>query len=74
MLNALALPAARVPPIRVATIKPKEGTPSSAKIIAGIVEIKSSSTTRSFIRAIYARRRAMAQDYPANFITVHRVL
>ena len=37
-------------------------------------EIRRSSTTRSFIRAIYARTRVMGQDYPANPISVLRVL
>mgnify|MGYP006169858279 CR=1 FL=1 len=51
ILKALALPAASVPPTRVATISPSDGTPFSARIIAGIVEMRRSSTTRSFMRA-----------------------
>jgi hypothetical protein len=55
-------------------INPKDGIPFSARIMAGMVEIMRSSTTRSFIRATYARRRAMALDYPANPLSVLRVL
>ena len=52
ILNALALPAAKVPPTRVARTSVASGIPCCAKIIAGIVEINKSSTTRNFIRAI----------------------
>ena len=52
MFIALAPPAARVPPNRVAMISHTEGKPSSATIIVGTVVIRRSSTTRSFINAM----------------------
>jgi hypothetical protein len=55
MLKALALPAARVPPIKVAIVNVSEGSPSFAKTIAGRVETNKSSTTRNFIRSIKPR-------------------
>ena len=55
MLNALALPAAKVPPIKVAMVKEREGNPLSAKTIAGKVETNKSSTTRNFMRSTKPR-------------------
>ena len=51
ILNAFALPAARVPPIKVAIVSESDGSPFCAKTIAGRVETNKSSTTRSFIRS-----------------------
>ena len=51
MLKALEAPAARVPPMRVAATKPKDGSPFSAKTMAGSVVMIRSSTTRSFMRS-----------------------
>ena len=51
ILKALALPADKVPAKIVATTRVKEGKPFAAKIMAGRVETKRSSTTRSFIRS-----------------------
>ena len=74
MLNAFALPAAKVPPIKVAIVIEREGKPPSAKTIAGSVETNRSSTTRNFIRSTYPRtfavrfKRELAgtgQDYSA---------
>ena len=74
ILKALALPAAKVPPIKVATVNEKEGKPPSAKTIAGSVETNRSSTTRNFIRSTYPRTFAerftcesvrTGQDYSA---------
>jgi hypothetical protein len=55
MLNAFALPAARVPPIKVARVKVSVGKPCSAKTIAGRVETNKSSTTRNFIKSMKPR-------------------
>jgi len=55
MLNAFALPAAKVPPIKVAIVNESEGNPASAKTIAGKVETKRSSTTRNFIKSMKPR-------------------
>ena len=74
MLKAFALPAAKVPPIKVAIVVERAGIPPSAKTIAGSVETNRSSTTRNFIRSTYPRtfavgfRREIAgtgQDYSA---------
>jgi hypothetical protein len=74
MLKAFALPAASVPPIKVATVNEREGNPASARTIAGRVETNKSSTTRNFIRSKYPRtftetfRRGFAgtgKDYSA---------
>lgn len=74
ILNALALPAAKVPPIKVEIVNEREGNPPSAKTIAGSVETNSSSTTRNFIRSTNPRtfaerfKRELAgtgQDYSA---------
>ena len=74
ILNAFALPAANVPPIKVAIVNEREGNPPSAKTIAGSVETNSSSTTRNFIRSTYPRTFAervtcesvrTGQDYSA---------
>jgi hypothetical protein len=51
ILKALALPAANVPAVIVAATSENDGRPLAAKIIAGKVETRSSSTTRSFIRS-----------------------
>ena len=51
ILKALALPAANVPAIIVAAVNENDGRPLEAKTIAGRVETRSSSTTRSFIRS-----------------------
>jgi hypothetical protein len=51
ILKAFALPADNVPAIIVAIVKENEGRPLAAKTMAGKVETRSSSTTRSFIRS-----------------------
>jgi hypothetical protein len=53
MLNAFEAPAARVPPIKVAIVRPRGGTPFAARNRAGKVVTSKSSTTRNFISAIY---------------------
>jgi hypothetical protein len=53
MLNALDAPAASVPPKSVAIVTDNPGTPFEERKSAGRVVTRSSSTTRSFIRAIY---------------------
>ena len=63
ILNAFDAPAASVPPISVAATKPKLGNPFSAKTIAGRVVIIKSSTTRNFIRSIYARTNFICIAY-----------
>ena len=60
ILNAFAEPAAKVPPINDAKVGINGGQPSAASTSAGTVVIIRSSTTRSFIRSIYART---ALDY-----------
>jgi hypothetical protein len=74
MLKAFALPAAKVPPIKVATVNESEGKPPSAKTIAGKVDTNKSSTTRNFIRSTKPRTFAetftreltdTGQDYSA---------
>ena len=66
MLNALALPAARVPAKIVAKANPNPGKPFAAKTIAGKVETSKSSTTRNFIRSRYPRIALLTrQDYSA---------
>jgi hypothetical protein len=66
MLNAFALPAARVPATIVAKAKPNSGNPFVAKTIAGKVETSKSSTTLNFIRSRYPRIALLTrQDYPA---------
>jgi hypothetical protein len=49
ILNALAPPAANVPPTKHQTVTAKSGTPSLAKNRAGRVVTSRSSTTRNFI-------------------------
>jgi hypothetical protein len=51
ILKALALPAANVPAKIVAAASENDGRPFAAKTMAGNVETRSSSTTRSFIRS-----------------------
>jgi hypothetical protein len=51
ILKALALPADNVPATIVATVNENDGSPWAAKTMAGKVETRSSSTTRSFIRS-----------------------
>ena len=51
ILNAFALPADNVPATIVATVNENEGRPLAAKTMAGKVETRSSSTTRSFIKS-----------------------
>jgi hypothetical protein len=51
ILKALALPAASVPPIKVAIVNLSEGSPSLAKTIAGKVVTRSNSTTLNFINS-----------------------
>jgi hypothetical protein len=66
MLKAFALPAAKVPAKIVAIAKPKSGSPSAAKTIAGNVETRRSSTTRNFIRSRYPCIALLTrQDYSA---------
>jgi hypothetical protein len=54
-LKALADPAAKVPPIKVAKVRVTSGIPPWASTIAGNVETNKSSTTLNFINAIRAR-------------------
>ena len=63
ILKAFALPAAKVPAKIVVIVSPKGGSPLFAKTMAGRVEIKRSSTTRSFIRSIYPRRVELTCKY-----------
>ena len=66
MLKAFALPAANVPAKIVVIVNPNGGRPLFAKTMAGRVEIKRSSTTRSFIRSIYPRVVELTpKDYSA---------
>jgi hypothetical protein len=66
ILKAFALPAASVPAKIVVMVRPNGGSPLFAKTIAGRVEIKSSSTTRSFIRSTYPRMvELIRKDYSA---------
>jgi hypothetical protein len=66
MLNALALPAARVPAKIVAKANPNSGNPLAAKTMAGNVDTSKSSTTLNFIRSRYPRIVLLTrQDYPA---------
>ena len=51
MLMALAPPAARVPPTRVATIRLSRGSPRWATIIVGSVVTSSSSMMRGLVSA-----------------------
>ena len=51
MLMALAPPAAKVPPMTVATISHTDGMPCSATTIVGTVVTSSSSMMRGFVRA-----------------------
>ncbi|CAB4956519.1 unannotated protein [freshwater metagenome] len=83
MLNAFALPAASVPPSKVATVNEREGNPFSAKTIAGRVETNNSSTTRNFMRSTNPRtlievfKRELlgtGQDYSALMSRVLMVL
>jgi hypothetical protein len=67
ILKAFALPAASVPAKIVVMVRPNGGSPLFAKTIAGRVEIKSNSTTRSFIRSRYPRIVELTwKDYSAN--------
>ncbi len=50
-VNAFALPAESVPPMRVAITSHGSGRPPSASTMTGAVVTSSSSTTRSFMRA-----------------------
>ena len=49
ILKVFALPAAKVPPIKVATVIESFGIPSAAKNNAGTVVTSKSSTTLNFI-------------------------
>jgi hypothetical protein len=49
--SALALPAAMLPPKRVARINHSDGTPRAASNIAGMVVTSSSSITRGLVKA-----------------------
>ena len=51
MFRALAPPAARVPPTRVATTRPSDGQPFCATTIGGTVVTSSSSMIRGLVRA-----------------------
>lgn len=51
MLMALAPPAARVPPITVATINHNDGMPRSATIMVGTVVTSNNSMIRGLVRA-----------------------
>ena len=57
MLMALAPPAARAPPMRVATIRPTGGMPLSATTMVGRVVTSSSSMMRGLVSATYAAAR-----------------
>jgi hypothetical protein len=50
ILKAFALPAAKVPPIKVARVTENFGMPFDAKNNAGIVVTNKSSTTLNFIK------------------------
>ena len=65
MLNAFAAPAAKVPPINVANVIPSGGMPLAARNSAGKVVTSNSSTTRSFMSAIYAE--ITRRDYPVDY-------
>lgn len=66
MLNAFALPAARVPAKIVAQVSPKPGNPLAAKTMAGKVDTSNNSTTLNFIRSRYPRIVALTgKDYSA---------
>ena len=52
--RALALPAASVPPSRVASTRPSGGRPRAASIIVGTVVTSSSSMIRGLVSATYA--------------------
>nr|BFF04052.1 hypothetical protein GCM10020241_57270 [Streptoalloteichus tenebrarius] len=56
--NAFALPAAIIPPTRVAKKVPSGGSPRWANNIAGMVVTSSSSMTRGLISPTYARSRS----------------
>ena len=53
-LIVLALPAAKVPPTRVATTSHHDGMPRRARIMAGTVVTRSNSMMRGLVRATYA--------------------
>ena len=73
ILKALALPADKVPAKIVAATNEKEGRPLAAKTMAGRVETRSSSTTRSFIRSRYPRMAVLTDlDYSASSCSVLR--
>src|SRR5262245_35616219 len=66
-LSVLALPAANVPPTRVATTGHSGGAPSAARNITGTVVTSNSSMIRGFVKATYARRTVAAdRRLPAN--------
>ncbi len=52
ILNALAPPAANVPPMRVATMSHSPGMPLAATTIVGIVVTSKSSMMRGLVRAM----------------------
>ena len=58
MLAALAPPADRVPPTRVATTSHSEGHPPAATTMVGTVVTRSSSIIRGLVRATKAPMRA----------------
>src|SRR5690348_8704218 len=53
-LIVFALPAARMPPSRVAATTPSPGTPPAARNITGTVVISSSSMMRGLVSPTYA--------------------
>ena len=59
MLKAFADPALMAPPTSVASTVSGSGTPRWARIITGTVVTSSSSMTRGFVSATYARRRRL---------------
>ena len=58
MFAALAPPADRVPPMRVATTRPDDGQPRAATTMVGTVVTRSSSIMRGLVRATNAPMRA----------------
>jgi hypothetical protein len=50
-LRVFALPAARVPPTRVATVVTQPGSPPAARTIVGTVVTSRSSMMRGFVSA-----------------------
>src|SRR5262245_42244246 len=65
-LRVFALPAANVPPTRVAKTGHSGGTPPAARNITGTVVTSNSSMMRGFVKATYARRTVATDRLPAS--------